>query len=451
MRGFLTTLAVMLAAGGGFGLTYLTAEGTSSAQYEIAGLSTEDAGRAMRLMRRMPGLHEASLHQQSGKVPPKPGGEEQPSTQYTGDDSCRWANDGECDDPGIGTGACTQGTDYSDCWRIATGVEDDSCQWANDGECDEPRLGTGACTQATDRTDCGEVASLRFRNDSCETAFNGICDEPGTGSGTCAERTDRADCVGRDRPMRINDHFFGHDDRVFMNTSELPWVAVGTLVDENGGSCTASLIADDILITAAHCIEYESGLDATGTFTTGFDRAGGPVTAEVIDFFVSPERQNERGTSEEPSNTDWALLRIDQPLGQTVGHMGVLGLTTTRGENGAVGTHMMQAGYSWDTGSHLSGNLDCELIRVEDANKMAHNCDTTQGDSGSPFIVEENGEYFVVGVDSTYRIEPNVPAENIATRADGWLPYLEDFMNGTIGNGGVRPQAPASGKVPGKG
>ena len=110
--------------------------------------------------------------------PPKPGGGAAPSTRYTGNDTCQWANDGECDDPGIGTGACQVGTDYSDCWRIVEGVEDNTCRWANDGECDEPGFGTGACTQGTDLADCGAIIELRFRNDSCETAAahrNAIC------------------------------------------------------------------------------------------------------------------------------------------------------------------------------------------------------------------------------------------------------------------------------------
>ena len=55
---------------------------------------------------------------QVGSKPPKPEGGAAPSRRYTGTDTCRWANDGECDDPGIGTGACQQGTDYSDCWRV---------------------------------------------------------------------------------------------------------------------------------------------------------------------------------------------------------------------------------------------------------------------------------------------------------------------------------------------
>ena len=32
---------------------------------------------------------------------------------------------------------------------------DDSCQFAFDGVCDEPGIGTGACAVATDATDCG--------------------------------------------------------------------------------------------------------------------------------------------------------------------------------------------------------------------------------------------------------------------------------------------------------
>ena len=68
-----------------------------------------------------------------------------------------------------------------------------------------------------------------------ETAFDGVCNEPGVGDGTCAERTDRADCIGRDRPMGINDHYFGHDDRVFMDTSVFPWTVIGQ-VDFDAGA-----------------------------------------------------------------------------------------------------------------------------------------------------------------------------------------------------------------------
>ena len=433
-RSFLLLIAISV---GGFAASFFVTDAVRNAGEPAPEVSLIESARLVRALRSMPGI----LHQ---KVPGKPGA--QGGSGYTGDDSCRWANDGECDDPGLGTGACRQGTDYSDCWRLATNQEDDSCQWARDGECDEPQFGTGACTQGTDRTDCGAVANLRFQNDTCANAFDGTCDEAGQGGGSCEARTDRADCIGRERPMQISDHYFGHDDRVIMDTSEMPWLVVGTVVDDNGGSCTATLIAEDILITAAHCIEYEGRFDATGTYTTGFARRGGPLTARVTDYFVSPQRGRERNSSDEPSNTDWALLRIDTPLGRELGFLAVRALREGRAQD-AIGTPLYQAGYSWDTGDHLSGNLDCEVIGIEDENKLVHNCDTTIGDSGSPFMVREGGEYFIVGVDSTFRIEPNTPAVNIATGSDGLLPFLDDFIAGEIGNGGVRPRVPTS-KLP---
>ena len=74
------------------------------------------------------------------------------------DDSCKYANDGVCDDddPGL----CAPGTDATDCSsrrggevaeaQAADNQPDDSCQHANDGECDDP----GLCAPGTDATDC---------------------------------------------------------------------------------------------------------------------------------------------------------------------------------------------------------------------------------------------------------------------------------------------------------
>lgn len=384
------------------------------------------------------------LHQAAQK-PAKPGGISTGS--YSGDDTCQWANDGECDDPGLGTGACTVGTDYSDCWRLAEEVEDNSCQWANDGECDEPGFGTGACTQATDLADCGDVIHLRFRNDSCETAFDGVCNEPGVGDGTCEERSDRADCFGRDRPLTINDHYFGRDDRVFMDTSVFPWSVIGQIDFDSGGACTATLIRADILVTASHCIHDGPRADARGVFRTAYDRNGGPLEARVIDYFVSPAWDDERFSStDDLDGTDWALLRIDRPLGDELGHVGVRELVRDGGRQGALRAELFQAGYSWDTGAHLSGNIGCNMVTVYNDDTMAHDCDTTRGDSGSPFMVREGNEYFIVATDSNFRSNPDGPMIYIAARSEAWAQYVDDFAAGRLGNSSPRPQGP--GKPP---
>ncbi|WP_291891691.1 trypsin-like serine protease [Maricaulis sp.] len=360
--------------------------------------------------------------------------------RYRGVDSCRWANDGECDDPGIGTGACTVGTDYSDCWRIAEGVEDNSCQWANDNECDEPGFGTGACTQATDLADCGSVIELRFRNDSCETAFDGVCNEPEIGDGRCEERTDRADCMGRDRPLGINDHFFGHDDRIFMDTAQFPWSVIGQVDFDAGGACTATLIAEDVLITAAHCISEGNSADSRGVFNTASARRGGPVSARVIGHFMDPDWNEQRfSNTDDIDGTDWALLRLDRPIGRELGYVGVRALVDEVGNRQARQMDLYQAGYSWDTGTHLSGNIGCNMTRIYRDNTMAHDCDTTRGDSGSPFMIREGDEYFIVATDSNFRRNPGQPMTYIAARADRWVEYLEDFRNGRLGRADSRP------------
>lgn len=367
----------------------------------------------------------------SVQKPAKPG-----TSGVSGDDSCVHADDFECDEPGLGTGACPAGTDYSDCWRVMTGQEDNSCQWANDGECDEPRFGTGVCTQGTDRADCGDLSGVRFHTDSCDLAFNDVCDHPGEGTGLCAARTDRSDCAGRDRPLSFDDHFFGHDDRVLLDTSVEPWRSVGTVTMDAGGTCTATLIAETVILTAAHCIEDESGrVNARAEFA-----AGSGERARVIDYLTSPERAAAIG-SDRDDPLDWALLRLDRPLGAGVGVVPPLALKRDRGERAALRARLYQAGYSWDTGDNLSGNVDCRIVGVYEDNTFAHECDTTQGDSGSPFLVREDGSWHVVGSDSTYRRVPDGPVINIAVGSEAWIDRFAAFQAGETGMNGTRARA----------
>lgn len=356
-----------------------------------------------------------------------------------GNDTCRWANDNECDDPDIGTGACQMGTDYSDCRRLRAGIEDDSCRWARDGECDEPNFGTGACVQGSDRTDCGEIAWMRNQSDSCETAFNGVCEEPGRGRG-CEPRTDRADCHGRDRPLTINDHFFGHDDRVLVPVNEAPWRYMGLLRSDSGSSCSATLVASNVIVTAAHCIHSEGRLNAAGRF----ESASGGLTARVTHYLIDPRFDYNRfNSSNDIDGTDWALLRLDQPLGDRLGYAGIRNLTG-EGERVALSTDIMQAGYSWDTGGRLSGNLRCRMVVVHPDNTFAHECDTTRGDSGSGFLTRSGRGFDLIGVDSNFRSNPGGPFIYIAVSAAAFAPRAADFIAGRTGTpvGGVAAGRP---------
>lgn len=320
-----------------------------------------------------------------------------------GDDTCRWANDRECDDPNFeGTGACAAGTDASDCRAMAIGG-DNTCRWANDNECDEPGIGTGVCTSGTDLNDCRAVAFLRNRTNTCETSLNGICEEPGQGDGSCPINTDTADCISRDRPGEARDHYFGHDDRVHVDMSQTPWRSVGVLTLPDG-SCTATLIGPRTVATAAHCMHGDGGVHTKGVvFRVGAWGDSEAARANVLDALVAPNYSPESAGPGEGNGDDWAILTLDRDLGSAHGFVRPYVLNKDDMSQVRDGEFLVsQAGYSWDTGPYISGHLDCQILRTYRDGSFIHTCDTTRGDSGSPIMFERDGEWRLIAVDSQF-------------------------------------------------
>ncbi|MGI3187037.1 trypsin-like serine peptidase [Nioella aestuarii] len=197
---------------------------------------------------------------------------------------------------------------------------------------------------------------------------------------------------------QIRRSFFGADDRVVVDPTVAPWSMIG-LVEFTEGFCTGTLIAPDIVLTGAHCIVYEAGDEDTPpvAFRAGYQNETEVARAGVTSYHVpSAWRETEQ------EGTDFAFVFLDQPLGDQLGWMelGPLSPAEIAAYAAGAGPDILQAGYSADQPDVLTGNLDCPFIELGADNTLIHQCDTVQGDSGSPLFVQDGNGYRIIGVES---------------------------------------------------
>ncbi|GEO80687.1 trypsin-like serine peptidase [Pararhodospirillum oryzae] len=194
---------------------------------------------------------------------------------------------------------------------------------------------------------------------------------------------------------RLKPGLKGEDDRIGVDASTWPWVAVGRVNRSDGSFCTGTLVAPDKVVTAAHCLwnrRTQNWMPASGlTFVAGYQRGAWVEHAAVARAHPSPTyRPNPSGKTTQPA-LDWAVLDLAHPLDGSLGHFG------TR-PNPLRGLPLVQVGYSSDRRHVQTANIGCHLLGQDKSGTLLHDCDTVSGDSGSPLVIWDSDGPRIVAV-----------------------------------------------------
>ncbi|HEY9627386.1 MAG TPA: trypsin-like peptidase domain-containing protein [Coleofasciculaceae cyanobacterium] len=221
-----------------------------------------------------------------------------------------------------------------------------------------------------------------------------------------------------DRPCNDTQAILGQDDRIPVTSQLFPWKAIGRLEwatsDPNAtGICTGTLIGKDLVVTNSHCLDAAMKAQNSQTPRIAFEPnlIDGSFNQSDLATVTSWEygwKSGYQANSADEVNKDWALLKLDKPLGETYGYLGwrSLDLSDEAVLNSLQG-QIRLAGYSGDfprsapanqQGNTASVHIGCSIAGSGEG-FLIHNCDTMGGASGSALIARfDDGNYYIIGL-----------------------------------------------------
>lgn len=246
-------------------------------------------------------------------------------------------------------------------------------------------------------------------------------------------------------PFKGGRNIFGKDDRIPMNSAKYPWSAIGRIEvpidDKSINICTGTLIGKNVVVTNAHCVLDEKTKQVTTNkirFRPNLIDGQAPAAAfatKIVPGTTDPQR--DRGN-------DWALLVLDQPLGETYGWLDFVvadlsDLDSIKGE-------IILAGYSSDfpkdNPAETAGvHKGCSIRGfVPQPGVVSHDCDMMAGASGGPmFVIFQEGNKLnavIIALNAAERVSPagkNPPeftreTANIGVYAVTWARKAEELL-----------------------
>lgn len=175
----------------------------------------------------------------------------------------------------------------------------------------------------------------------------------------------------------------------------LGWEAVGRLDLAGKGFCTGTLIATDLVLTAAHCVfDRKSGRvlqPGSVTFRAGLRDGVSVAERRVLQIEVPPDYLPLQKMTNANVRNDVALLRLVAPIVSSDADPFVLysGQKPTR--------DVSVASYGKGRSEAISRQRNCQVLSVWD-DLMVFDCNITFGSSGAPVFTRVGNRGRIVSV-----------------------------------------------------
>lgn len=207
------------------------------------------------------------------------------------------------------------------------------------------------------------------------------------------------------------------------------WEAVGRLAIGRFAFCTGSLIAPDVVLTAAHCL-YDAGSgarisDADIIFYAGYRNGRAAAERRVKNSVVHPDYAYDTTLNAKRVSSDLALIRLAQPIRQSnVTPFGTDSLSRRGAEVAAVS-------YGRNRAEAPSLQQGCHLLDTQEGVQIL-SCDVNFGSSGAPVFAQDRDGFSIVSVVSAMA-EVDGGKVALAAPVDTALPELKALFDASDG------------------